>query len=140
MVLGPGSWFTSVLPHLMVPSLRQALVETHGHLVVVLNLAPQDGETEGYAAADHLAVLLDHAPDLPLGTVLVDRSGTVGGTAELDELAAKCGARSSSPTSPTTTGTPPRPGEARHGVRRDPGRSRRFLSPRFAGRCLSEGC
>jgi 2-phospho-L-lactate transferase/gluconeogenesis factor (CofD/UPF0052 family) len=77
----------------MVPSLRRALEETHGHLVVVLNLAPQHGETEGYAAADHLAVLLDHAPDLPLGTVLVDRSGTVGGTAELDALAAKCGAR-----------------------------------------------
>jgi uncharacterized cofD-like protein len=93
VVLGPGSWFTSVLPHLMVPSLRRALEETHGHLVVVLNLAPQHGETEGYAAADHLAVLLDHAPDLPLGTVLVDRSGTVGGTAELDALAAKCGAR-----------------------------------------------
>ena len=93
VVLGPGSWFTSVLPHLMVPSLRQALVETSGHLVVVLNLAPQDGETDGYAAVDHLAVLLDHAPDLPLGTVLVDRSETLGGTSELDALADKCGAR-----------------------------------------------
>jgi 2-phospho-L-lactate transferase/gluconeogenesis factor (CofD/UPF0052 family) len=77
----------------MVPSLREALVDTHGHLVVVLNLAPQDGETEGYAAADHLAVLLDHAPDLPLGTVLVDRSGATGGTDDLEVLAEKCGAR-----------------------------------------------
>jgi len=93
VVLGPGSWFTSVLPHLMVPSLRHALLETSAHLVVVLNLAPQDGETDGYAAADHLAVLLDHAPDLPLGTVLVDRSETVGGTGELAALADKCGAR-----------------------------------------------
>src|SRR5262249_38958392 len=48
VVLGPGSWFSSVLPHLMVPDLRRALVATTGHLVVVLNLAPQDGETEGY--------------------------------------------------------------------------------------------
>ena len=95
MVLGPGSWFTSVLPHLMVPSLRQALVETDGHLVVVLNLAPQDGETDGYAPADHLAVLLDHAPDLPVGTVLVDRSEVVDGAdlGELEALADKCGAR-----------------------------------------------
>ncbi len=93
VVLGPGSWFTSVLPHLMVPSLRRALLETSAHLVVVLNLAPQDGETDGYAAADHLAVLLDHAPDLPLGTVLVDRSETLGGTGELETLADKCGAR-----------------------------------------------
>jgi uncharacterized cofD-like protein len=92
VVLGPGSWFTSVLPHLMVPALAEALIETEAHLVVVLNLAPQDGETEGFGAVDHLAVLLDHAPDLALGTVLVDRSGA-GDLAELEALASKCGAR-----------------------------------------------
>jgi uncharacterized cofD-like protein len=92
VVLGPGSWFTSVLPHLMVPALAEALTETEAHLVVVLNLAPQDGETEGFGAVDHLAVLLDHAPDLALGTVLVDRSGA-GDLAELEALASKCGAQ-----------------------------------------------
>lgn len=95
VVLGPGSWFSSVLPHLMVPDLRRALVETAGHLVVVLNLAPQDGETEGYAPVDHLAVLLEHAPELPVGTVLVDRSEVEDGgdLGELEALAEKCGAR-----------------------------------------------
>jgi uncharacterized cofD-like protein len=92
VVLGPGSWFTSVLPHLMVPPLRRALVETDAHLVVVLNLAPQDGETEGFAAADHLAVLLEHAPELAIGTVLVDRVGA-GDLTELEVLADGCGAR-----------------------------------------------
>jgi uncharacterized cofD-like protein len=92
VVLGPGSWFTSVLPHLMVPALREALVETDAHLVVVVNLAPQDGETEGYAAADHLAVLLDHAPELPIGTVLADRA-EAGDLSELERLTHACGAR-----------------------------------------------
>ena len=92
VVLGPGSWFTSVLPHLMVPRLREALLETDAHVVVVLNLAPQDGETDGFRAVDHLRALLDHAPELPVGTVLVDRSGTTDVTG-LEELAAKCGAR-----------------------------------------------
>jgi uncharacterized cofD-like protein len=92
VVLGPGSWFTSVIPHLMVPDLAEALIETDAHLVVVLNLAPQDGETEGFAAADHLSVLLDHSPDLVLGTVVVDRSG-VAGLTELEAVAARCGAR-----------------------------------------------
>jgi uncharacterized cofD-like protein len=92
VVLGPGSWFTSVLPHLMVPPLREALVETDAHVTVVLNLAPQVGETSGFAAADHLAVLLDHAPELRVGTVLVDRAG-VADTSELEALAGKCGAR-----------------------------------------------
>jgi uncharacterized cofD-like protein len=92
VVLGPGSWFTSVLPHLMVPDLREALLETDGHLVVVLNLEAQDGETDGYAAADHLAVLLDHAPDLPVGTVLVDQR-EAGDLSDLERLVKTCGAR-----------------------------------------------
>jgi uncharacterized cofD-like protein len=92
VVLGPGSWFTSVIPHLMVPALAEALVETPAHLAVVLNLAPQDGETEGFAATDHLSVLLDHAPRLTLGTVVVDRSGA-GDVAALEALAGERGAR-----------------------------------------------
>ena len=55
MVLGPGSWFTSVIPHLMVPELRRALVQTDGRVVLVLNLDEQEGETPGFGPADHLA-------------------------------------------------------------------------------------
>jgi uncharacterized cofD-like protein len=92
VVLGPGSWFTSVIPHLMVPALAEALTETTAHVVVVLNLAPQDGETDGFAATDHLSVLLDHAPQLTLDTVVVDRSGA-GDLAALEALAGERGAR-----------------------------------------------
>lgn len=74
VVLGPGSWFTSVLPHLMVPALRQALVATPARVMVVLNLAEQAGETQGFGPADHLAVLVAHAPDLAIHTVLADES------------------------------------------------------------------
>jgi uncharacterized cofD-like protein len=72
VLLGPGSWFTSVLPHLMVPDLHRALVETDARLVVVLNLEPQPGETSGFGLIDHLCVLMSHAPDLKVHTVLVD--------------------------------------------------------------------
>jgi uncharacterized cofD-like protein len=93
VVLGPGSWFTSVLPHLMVPALAQALVETSAHRVVVLNLAA-DGETDGFAPADHLAVLLEHAPGLSLGTVVVDEQEADDvRLADLEQVAARCGAR-----------------------------------------------
>src|SRR5687768_2791196 len=44
VVLGPGSWFTSVLPHLLVPELAAALRETAGRRCVTLNLGPQPGE------------------------------------------------------------------------------------------------
>jgi uncharacterized cofD-like protein len=92
VVLGPGSWFTSVLPHLLVPDLGEGVLESDGLLVVVVNLEAQDGETDGYAAADHLAVLLEHAPGLPIGSVLVDRR-EAGDLSELERLVKTCGAR-----------------------------------------------
>lgn len=85
VVLGPGSWFTSVIPHLLVPQLRQALVDTDARVVVVLNLSAEAGETPGFGPADHFAVLLQHAPDLQVHTVLVD-TGAADEPEQLDEL------------------------------------------------------
>lgn len=72
VLLGPGSWFTSVLPHLLVPELRAALAETAARRVVVLNLAPEPGETTDFSPEQHLAVLAQHAPQLRFDAVLAD--------------------------------------------------------------------
>jgi uncharacterized cofD-like protein len=93
VVLGPGSWFTSVLPHLMVPALRRALVETDARIVVVLNLVDEAGETRGFGPADHLAALVEHAPELRIDTVLVDASGSREDLAEVEHAVAAYGAK-----------------------------------------------
>ena len=77
VVLGPGSWYSSVLPHLLVPELRDALVATPARLVVTMNLEPHRDETPGLTAADHLAVLLEQAPELKVDTVLADPAAVV---------------------------------------------------------------
>ena len=92
VVLGPGSWFTSVIPHLMVPGLRRALGETDARVVVVLNLEAQVGETGGFGPEDHLAALLEHAPELKVHTVLADRAG-VGDVDQLEQAVASYGAQ-----------------------------------------------
>ncbi|HEX6471575.1 MAG TPA: uridine diphosphate-N-acetylglucosamine-binding protein YvcK [Streptosporangiaceae bacterium] len=74
VVLGPGSWFTSVLPHLKVPGLARALTTTSARRIVALNLAPQPGETDDFSPQTHLEVLRAHAPDLRLDVVLADRA------------------------------------------------------------------
>jgi uncharacterized cofD-like protein len=81
--LGPGSWFTSVIPHLMVPQLREALERTQAKLVVLLNLAEQAGETSGFGPVDYLSALREHAPGLQVHTVLAN----IASVAEPDELA-----------------------------------------------------
>jgi len=93
IVLGPGSWFTSVIPHLLVPELAAALVTTRARRVVALNLAPQPGETAGFSPHAHLEVLSDHAPELTVDVVLADRTAAAGATAELEKAASLLGGR-----------------------------------------------
>ncbi len=90
VVFGPGSWFTSVLPHLLVPDLARALVDTAARRVVALNLSPQRGETDGFAPETYLRVLEEHAPELGVDVVLADRS-VVQDAGPLREAAARLG-------------------------------------------------
>lgn len=91
VVLGPGSWYTSVLPHLILPAMRRALVSTKARKVVVLNLSEQRGETDGMTAADHLRVLSEYAPDLRLDVILADPSA-VEDLGDLARVSASMGA------------------------------------------------
>ncbi len=75
--LGPGSWYTSVLPHLLVPRLRAAIRRSRAQVVVILNLEPQPGETEGFSPEEHLAVLQAHLDGVALHTVIADATSVV---------------------------------------------------------------
>jgi uncharacterized cofD-like protein len=90
--LGPGSWFTSVLPHLLVPGLHDALVATKATKVVIVNLVPQPGETAGFSPERHLEVLFRHAPELRLDAVIAD-SASVPEPERLHAAAAVSGAK-----------------------------------------------
>lgn len=92
VVLGPGSWFTSVMPHLLVPRLAQALHETRARRCVTLNLTSETGETYGLTATEHLEALYKHAPSLRIDAVVADPSA-VEDTAQLQDAAARMGAR-----------------------------------------------
>jgi len=74
VVLGPGSWYSSVIPHLLVPDLLEALTDTWATRILTMNLVPAEDETPGYTASRHLEVLADHAPRLRLDAVVVDHS------------------------------------------------------------------
>ncbi|WP_425456976.1 gluconeogenesis factor YvcK family protein [Actinomadura hallensis] len=92
IVFGPGSWFTSVLPHLKVPALARALVSSRARRAVALNLAPQPGETDDFSPQTHLEVLRAHAPDLSVDVVIAD-SGVVDDPVALDKAVKEIGGR-----------------------------------------------
>ncbi|GAB2516135.1 gluconeogenesis factor YvcK family protein [Nocardiopsis aegyptia] len=92
VVFGPGSWFTSVLPHLLVPELADALVSTRAQRMVTLNLSPQRGETDHFRPETYLEVLHEHAPKLGVDVVLADR-GTVDDVEPLTSVVRRLGGR-----------------------------------------------
>jgi uncharacterized cofD-like protein len=72
VTLGPGSWYSSVMPHLLVPELADAIVRTKARRILILNLSQSADETQGYTASQHVEALLDHEPRLRFHDVLVD--------------------------------------------------------------------
>jgi uncharacterized cofD-like protein len=93
VILGPGSWYTSVLPHLLVPELAAALHRTSARRCVTMNLSPEEhGETDGMSATEHLEVLHRHAPDLRIDAVIAD-PGSVEDVEPLVRAARDLGAR-----------------------------------------------
>jgi uncharacterized cofD-like protein len=105
VILGPGSWFTSVLPHLLVPDLARAIVASRARRLVTLNLAPQTGETTGFSLANLVEVLAAHAPDLRVDVVLAD-PGSVEDERELRRAVAAVGAELLLADVATRDGTP----------------------------------
>ena len=77
VILGPGSWFTSVIPHLLVRGLAAALTATEARLITVLNLEPQVGETDGFSPEEHLRVLHEHCPRLRVDVVVADQDAVL---------------------------------------------------------------
>lgn len=76
VIFGPGSWFTSVIPHLLVPDLYEALISTRARRALVINLVPDD-ETRMLSASDHIRSFHEHAPSLTLDAVLVDEDADI---------------------------------------------------------------
>lgn len=91
VILGPGSWFTSVIPHLLVPELAGALVETRARRILTMNLS-RTGETSGFAPWRHIEAVAEHAPTLRLDVVLADPHFVRDDREHLARFAASLGA------------------------------------------------
>ena len=77
ITMGPGSWFSSVIPHLLVPAQRDAIISSKAKKILLLNLDTSDksaGEYAGYSPLEHLQILSTYAPGLHFDCVVIDQS------------------------------------------------------------------
>jgi uncharacterized cofD-like protein len=72
IVIGPGSLYTSILPALLVPDVRRAVLGASAVRIYVCNVATQVGETSGYDLARHVEVLESHTSPGLCDVVLAD--------------------------------------------------------------------
>ncbi len=72
IIFSPGSLYTSIIPHLIAPEVREALEETKAPLMYVSNLVSQPGETDGYNVSDHIGVLNRYLGERKVDIVLVN--------------------------------------------------------------------
>ncbi|HXT50119.1 MAG TPA: uridine diphosphate-N-acetylglucosamine-binding protein YvcK [Thermoanaerobaculia bacterium] len=72
VVLGPGSLYTSILPNLMIPGIREAVRETPARVLLLMNLMTQPGETDDMDAVAHLAAIERWAEPGLVDAVLVN--------------------------------------------------------------------
>ena len=93
ITMGPGSWFSSVLPHLLVPSLREAIINSPAKKILLLNLdsnieESEVGEYAGYSPLEHCQILQKYAPGLSFDLVVADSHLT--GRQELQQYLREC--------------------------------------------------
>ena len=72
VVIGPGSVYTSVIPNLLVPEIRDALRNTRAIRVYVCNVMTQPGESDGFSAGDHVAAIVTQTGFCGIDYVLVN--------------------------------------------------------------------
>jgi len=79
ITMGPGSWFSSVIPHLLVPAQRSAIIASSAKKILLVNLDTADksaGEYAGYSPLEHLRILTTYAPELHFDCIVIDSSDT----------------------------------------------------------------
>jgi uncharacterized cofD-like protein len=90
ILLGPGSLYTSILPNLLIPGIRDAIARSPAPVALLMNLMTEPGETDDMGGVEHLGAIERQA-----GADLVDLVVTNVGTPSAERLSvyAEQGAR-----------------------------------------------
>lgn len=89
IILSPGDLYTSILPHLLVNGVADAINSSKGKLVFILNLMTKRGETDSYKASDFLKSLIFYLGNADRIDYILTNDNSI--TPEIEELYAKEG-------------------------------------------------
>lgn len=84
IILSPGDLYTSILPHLLVNGVADAIISSKAKLVFVLNLMTKRGETDSYKASDFLKSLIFYLGNADRIDYVLTNDNSI--TPEIEEL------------------------------------------------------
>ncbi len=92
ITIGPGSWFSSVMPHFLLQEQAHVIAQSSAKKIVIFNLPEPESEDEfaGYSAQEHLALITKHLPNFHLDFAIADRTSLTD-SAGLKEMVEGCG-------------------------------------------------
>ena len=74
VIIGPGSLYTSIIPNLLVPNIREAIQKTPALKIYVCNIMTQPGETDGYSASAHASQIVKTLGQNSIDVIIVNRA------------------------------------------------------------------
>lgn len=72
VIIGPGGFYTSILPHFIIPGVTDALRASRGRVLYITNLMTKGGETNDFHASDFLRVLEEYIGNGVISHMLVN--------------------------------------------------------------------
>ncbi|NBK96865.1 MAG: uridine diphosphate-N-acetylglucosamine-binding protein YvcK [Erysipelotrichia bacterium] len=70
IVYGVGSLYTSIIPNLIIPEIREAILSSKAKKIYFCNAMSQPGETDGYTLEDHVQAILKHSNEKAIDIVV----------------------------------------------------------------------
>lgn len=94
LTFGPGSWFSSVMPHFLLREQLDAIEKSSAKKIVIFNLPEPTSEKEfaGVSAEEHLELILAHSPNFHVDFAIADPS-SLGEKSRLQHVVEGCGGR-----------------------------------------------
>jgi len=92
LTFGPGSWFSSVMPHFLLADLSNAISKSNAKKIMIFNLPDPEGGDEfaGSTPEEHLELVLAHSPNFRFDFAIADPA-ILSQENRLSTLVAQCG-------------------------------------------------
>jgi uncharacterized cofD-like protein len=92
LTFGPGSWFSSVMPHFLLSDLSNAISKSNAKKIMIFNLPDPEGGDEfaGSTPEEHLELVLAHSPNFRFDFAVADPA-ILSQENRLPTLVAQCG-------------------------------------------------